>query len=110
MLWLNRKPNQPWRRITKYFWEIFSMTTKVTPFLMFEEKAEEAMGLYVSLIPDSRITNIVRYGEGQAGKTGSVMRADFVLAGQPVICIDSPVPHAFTFTASFSMFVDCVDE
>ncbi len=38
------------------------------------------------------------------------MRADFVLAGQPVICIDSPVAHAFTFTPSFSMFVDCADE
>ncbi len=86
------------------------MKTKVTPFLMFEGKAEEAMSYYISLIPDSRVTDIARYGAGGPGKEGSVIRADFVLAGQPVICIDSPAPHAFTFTPSFSMFVDSAAE
>ena len=86
------------------------MRTTVTPFLMFEGKAEEAMRFSLSLIPDSSVTNIARYGAGGPGKAGSVIRADFVLAGQPVICIDSPAPHAFTFTPSFSMFVDCADE
>ena|SRR6185436_2160358 len=86
------------------------MKTKVTPFLMFEGKAEEAMRFYVSLLADSRIDKILRYSAGQAGPEGTVMRADFTLAGQPVICIDSPVKHAFTFTPSVSMFVDCADE
>jgi predicted 3-demethylubiquinone-9 3-methyltransferase (glyoxalase superfamily) len=86
------------------------MKTKVTPFLMFEGKAEEAMQFYVSLLADSRIDRILRYGPGEAGAEGTVMRADFTLAGQPVICIDSPVKHAFTFTPSLSMFVDCADE
>lgn len=86
------------------------MKTKVTPFLMFEGKAEEAMRFYVSLLADSRIDKILRYGAGEAGAEGSVMRADFTIAGQPVICIDSPVKHAFTFTPSMSMFVDCADE
>src|SRR5262245_44049372 len=86
------------------------MKTKVTPFLMFDGKAEEAMLFYVSLLKDSRIDKIIRYGPGEAGAVGTVMRADFTLAGQPVICIDSPVKHAFTFTPSMSMFVDCSDE
>ena len=86
------------------------MKTKVTPFLMFEGKAEEAMLFYVSLLADSRVDNVLRYGKNEAGAEGTVMRADFTLAGQPVICIDSPVKHAFTFTPSMSMFVDCADE
>jgi predicted 3-demethylubiquinone-9 3-methyltransferase (glyoxalase superfamily) len=49
----------------------------------------------------------VRYGPGEAGAEGSVMRANFSLAGQTVMCIDSPVKHAFTFTPAFSFFIQC---
>ena len=38
------------------------------------------------------------------------MRADFTVAGQAVICFDSPVKHAFTFTPAVSLFIDCADE
>ena len=84
--------------------------TTVRPFLMFEGKAEEAMALYVSLFPDAAMTDIVRYGSGQAGKEGSVLRATFSIAGQSVMCIDSPAKHAFTFTPSFSFFVETESE
>jgi predicted 3-demethylubiquinone-9 3-methyltransferase (glyoxalase superfamily) len=77
---------------------------------MFDGKAEEAMRFYVSLFQDARIDKVVRYGAGEAGTEGTVMRADFTLAGQSVICIDSPMKHGFTFTPSISMFVDCTDE
>jgi predicted 3-demethylubiquinone-9 3-methyltransferase (glyoxalase superfamily) len=84
------------------------MSTKVQPFLMFQGNvAEEAMNFYVSLFPDSKITDIVRYGPGEAGAEGSVMRANFSLAGQTVMCIDSPVKHEFTFTPAFSFFIQC---
>ena len=86
------------------------MAKSVRPFLMFQGKAEEAMQFYVSLIPGSEITGIVRYGPGQPGTEGSVMRASFSLAGQTVLCIDSPVQHAFTFTPAFSLFVECDSE
>ncbi|HVY58378.1 MAG TPA: VOC family protein [Xanthobacteraceae bacterium] len=88
------------------------MTTdaKIRPFLMFEGKAEEAMRFYVSLLPDSQIVDIVRYGPGQAGAEGSVMKATFLLAGQLVMCIDSPVKHGFTFTPAFSFFIACESE
>lgn len=86
------------------------MASSITPFLMFEGSAEAALRFYVSLFRNSEITQIERYGPGEMGAEGSVKRADFVLAGQPVICIDSPAKHAFTFTPSVSLFVECEDE
>ena len=86
------------------------MTKSVRPFLMFEGKAEEAMKFYVSLIAGSEILDIKRYGPGQQGAEGSVMVASFSVGGQTVMCIDSPVKHAFTFTPAFSLFVECETE
>jgi len=83
---------------------------RVTPFLMFEGKAQEAMDLYVSLFPGARIENVTRYGVGEPGAEGTIKVAAFSLAGQRVMCIDSPAKHAFTFTPSFSFFVDCDSE
>lgn len=80
--------------------------TTIRPFLMFEGKAEEAMNLYVSLFPGSSIDSMSKYGPGEAGAEGTVQLASFTLAGQTVMCIDSPAKHAFTFTPSFSFFVD----
>jgi predicted 3-demethylubiquinone-9 3-methyltransferase (glyoxalase superfamily) len=86
------------------------MVASVQPFLMFQGDAEEALTFYTSLIPDSRIEAIARYGPGQDGPEGTVMEARFTLAGQKVICIDSPVGHEFGFTPSFSFFIVCSDD
>lgn len=83
---------------------------KVTPFLMFQGNAEEAMNYYISLIDDSAITSIVRYGPEGPGAEGSVMQASFILKGQEFMCIDSNVGHDFTFTPSFSIYVTCDTE
>lgn len=84
---------------------------KVTPFLMFQDgKAEEAMNFYTSLIEDSAITNIVRYGANESGDEGTVMQATFTLKGQEFMCIDSNIHHQFSFTPSFSIFVTCNTE
>jgi predicted 3-demethylubiquinone-9 3-methyltransferase (glyoxalase superfamily) len=84
---------------------------KVIPFLMFQDgKAEEAMNYYTSLIEDSQITNIVRYGANESGDEGTVMQATFTLKGQEFMCIDSNVKHQFSFTPSFSIFVTCNTE
>ena len=77
--------------------------------LMFEGVAEQAMMFYLSLFPDSALLGIERYGPGQAGKEGSVKRAEFRIGSHALACIDSPVPHAFTFTPSTSLFVECED-
>lgn len=82
----------------------------VTPFLMFEGNAEEAMNTYTSLFEDSSITSITRYGPDGPGAEGSVIQATFTLKGQSFMCIDSHVKHAFTFTPSFSIFVNCDTE
>jgi predicted 3-demethylubiquinone-9 3-methyltransferase (glyoxalase superfamily) len=81
--------------------------TQVTPFLMFDGKAEKALNFYVSLFADSQVISMRHYGPGQAGKEGTVQQAAFALAGQRVLCIDSPVKHDFTFTPAMSLFVDC---
>ena len=84
--------------------------TTVTPFLMFEGQAEQAMTFYVSLFDDGKVIDIVRYGPEGPGAEGSVMKASFSLAGQTVICIDSAMKHDFGFTPSFSLFVTCESE
>lgn len=82
---------------------------ELTTFLMFTGKAEEAMGFYISLFPASRIVSIERYGPGEAGPEGTVHRAVFELNGTRLMCIDSPIQHAFTFTPAMSLFIDCDD-
>ena len=83
------------------------MSDQVLPFLMFEGRAEEAMRFYVSLFPESRLVEIARYGKGAPGLEGSVSRATFIIAGQTIMCTDSTVKLAFTFTPATSLFVHC---
>ncbi len=77
---------------------------KVQSFLMFEGKCEEAMNFYIARIPGSRIIDVLRYGKGQLGAEGSIMRATFCIGEQIVVCNDGPVKHSFTFTPS-SLFL-----
>ena len=86
------------------------MAHSVMIHLMFDGTAEEAMNLYVSLFPGSRISEIERFGVGDTALQGKVKQARFVLADREFICIDTPVKHAFTFTPSISIFVDCESE
>ena len=83
---------------------------KITTFLMFEGSAEEAMTFYRSLFDDAEVVGISRYGAEGPGAEGSVQQATFTLAGQPFMCIDSPMKHGFTFTPAMSLFVQCADE
>src|SRR5262245_55042795 len=80
------------------------------PMLMFDGSADAAMNFYVGLFPNSSINRVERYGPGEPGKEGSVKQADFAIAGQRLLCIDSPVKHAFTFTPSISLVVECESE
>ena len=84
--------------------------TAVTPFLMFQGRAEEAMRFYASLFPDGRIESIERYGPEAPGREGTVMLARFVLADQRILCIDSPAVHDFGFTPAVSLFVELDSE
>jgi predicted 3-demethylubiquinone-9 3-methyltransferase (glyoxalase superfamily) len=86
------------------------MPATIRPFLMFQGNAEEAMNFYIGLFPGGQVIDIVRYGPGGPGKEGSVLRASFSIGSQTILCIDGPIQHAFTFTPSFSLFVDCETE
>ena len=86
------------------------MPTAIRPFLMFEGKASEAMQFYCSLFPGATIDDVTRYGPGEPGPEGTIKVARFTIANQSAMCIDSPAKHAFSFTPSFSFFVDCDSE
>ncbi len=86
------------------------MPTTIRPFLMFEGKASEAMRFYCSLFPGATVDDVTRYGPGEPGAEGTIKVARFTIANQTVMCIDSPARHAFSFTPSFSFFVDCESE
>ena len=86
------------------------MPRAVATFLMFDGVAEEAINFYVSLFKGSQIRRIEHYGTGEPGKAGSAKKVDFSLAGHEMMAIDSPIKHAFTFTPSISIFVECEDQ
>lgn len=77
---------------------------------MFQGQAEEALTLYTSVIPGSRVLDIVRFDASGPGAEGTIFRATFSVGGQTVLCIDSVVKHDFSFTPAFSFFVECTSE
>ena len=85
-----------------------STTQGITPFLWYNGQAEEAMNLYTSLFPNSRIKQLKKWGEG------SHMPADQVMMG--VIEINGLTLHLFDagpmfkFTEAVSFFVSCKDQ
>jgi predicted 3-demethylubiquinone-9 3-methyltransferase (glyoxalase superfamily) len=83
------------------------MGSKIRPSLMFDGTAEEAMKFYVALFPDSEILDVARYKSGEPGPEASIKKASFRIGDQTVLCTDSFVKHGFTFTPSFSLFVQC---
>src|SRR5712692_334541 len=78
---------------------------KVTPFLWFDNQAEEAARFYVSVFKNSKIVSVTRYGEAGPGPQGSVMTVTFTLGGQEFIALNGG-PH-FKFTEAVSFSVDC---
>ena len=81
--------------------------TQIYTFLMFTGRAEEAVNFYISLFPNSRILDVQRRGEGTKQAT-TLYR--FLLNGVEYRALDSPPVHAFTFTPSISLFVECDSE
>ena len=68
------------------------------------------MNFYMTLFGNSKVVEIKRYKENEAGPEGSVMHATFTLNGQQFMCIDSPSSHGFAFTPSMSLYVHCESE
>jgi predicted 3-demethylubiquinone-9 3-methyltransferase (glyoxalase superfamily) len=78
---------------------------KITPFLWFDDQAEEAMNFYVSIFKDSKVGSVTRYGEAGPGPRGTVMSATFQLDGQEFMALNGG--PLFKFTEAISFFVSC---
>jgi predicted 3-demethylubiquinone-9 3-methyltransferase (glyoxalase superfamily) len=78
---------------------------KITPFLWFDNQAEEAINLYVSIFQNSKILSLTRYGEAGPGPKGTLMTATFQLEGQQFMALNGG-PH-YHFTEAISLFVNC---
>jgi predicted 3-demethylubiquinone-9 3-methyltransferase (glyoxalase superfamily) len=77
----------------------------ITPFLWFDDKAEEAAQFYTSIFPNSTIGEVRRYGDAGPGPKGSAMSVSFNLDGQDFIALNGG-PH-YSFTPAVSFFVNC---
>lgn len=78
---------------------------KITPCLWFDDKAEEAMNFYVSIFKNSRVKDIMRYGDAGPGTSGKVMAVTFELNGQEFMGLNGG--PQFNFTEAISFFVSC---
>jgi predicted 3-demethylubiquinone-9 3-methyltransferase (glyoxalase superfamily) len=78
---------------------------KITPFLWFDSKAEEAMNFYTSIFKNSKVGSVNRWGDAGPGPKGTVMTATFQLEGQEFMALNGG--PQFTFTPAISFFVNC---
>jgi predicted 3-demethylubiquinone-9 3-methyltransferase (glyoxalase superfamily) len=78
---------------------------KITTFLWFDGKAEEAMRFYVSIFKNSKVGAITRYGDAGPGPKGTVMVVTFQLDGQEFIALNGG--PQFTFSPAISLVVNC---
>lgn len=78
---------------------------KITPFLWFDNNAEEAVNFYTSIFKDSKILATSRYGDAGPGPKGSVMTVKFVLNGQEFMALNGG--RTFKFTEAISLMVNC---
>ena len=81
---------------------------KITPFLWFDNNAEEAINFYTSVFKDSKVGRISRYDKSFPEKEGAVMTATFYLFGQEFMVLNGG--PLFTFTEAISLFVHCEDQ
>lgn len=78
---------------------------KITPFLWFDDKAEDAMNFYCSIFKNSHVIRIARYGDAGPGPKGTVMTANFSLDGQEFVALNGG--PQFTFSPAISFVVNC---
>ena len=78
---------------------------KITPFLWFDNQAEEAMNFYISVFKDSEVVSVTRYGAGGPIPEGTVMTAKFQIEGQEFVALNGG--PQFKFTEAISFVVNC---
>ena len=92
---------------------------KITPFLWFNDQAEEAAEFYVSTFNgrpggsaggESKVLNVARYGEGGPGTPGAAMTASFLLEGLEFTALNGGTDFAFTEATSFHVSCESQEE
>lgn len=78
---------------------------KITPFLWFDGRAEEAANFYVSIFKNSKIVDVTGCGEAGPGSKGLVMSVTFQLEEQRFIALNGG--PQYKFTPAISLYVDC---
>jgi predicted 3-demethylubiquinone-9 3-methyltransferase (glyoxalase superfamily) len=81
---------------------------KISPFLLFNGDAEEAVDYYLNIFKDGKITQITRYSKAGPGPEGEVMLISFELYGQPFFALNGG--PEFTFTPALSLYINCQDQ
>src|SRR5438132_11010818 len=101
----DRSPAVPTRRDT------MPRVQRITPFLWFDDQAEQAANFYAAIFPNSRVGRVTRYGEGVPHKpAGSVMTVAFELDGQPFTALNGGPMFKFTEAISFHVHCDTQEE
>src|SRR5438445_6172422 len=78
---------------------------KITPFLWFDDNAEEAINFYTSIFKNSRIVDMSRYPANGPAPAGKLISATFELEGQQFMALNGG--PTFKFTEAISLFVSC---
>jgi predicted 3-demethylubiquinone-9 3-methyltransferase (glyoxalase superfamily) len=78
---------------------------KITPFLWFDGRAEEAMNHYISIFKNSKVVSLTRYGDAGPGAKGTVMTVAFQLEGQDFVALNGG--PQFKFNEAISLVVNC---
>jgi predicted 3-demethylubiquinone-9 3-methyltransferase (glyoxalase superfamily) len=82
----------------------------ITPCLWFDTEGEDAAKLYTSIIPNSRIVDVVRHGSAGPREEGTVMTVDFELNGQPFLALNGGPQFTFSEAVSFQIFCETQEE
>lgn len=81
---------------------------RISPFLWFDTEAQEAAEFYVSLFPNSKITDVTYYGAAGPREAGTVLTVAFVLDGQQLTALNGG--PEYKFTEAMSLWIDCADQ
>ncbi|MCS3879675.1 VOC family protein [Gordonia amarae] len=84
---------------------------QTVPFITFQpsrgQRAADAMEFYCSVFPDGRVVDDRRYGPEGPGEEGTVILAEFEIAGLRMRCSDSFIQHEWNITPAISLMIDC---
>lgn len=86
------------------------MLNSITPYLLFEGKAQEAMNFYTTVFENCHIERIEKYTAEGPEIEGTIKQAIFSLNGRQILCADSCLNQGFTFPPAFSLLVNCSSE